>query len=288
MEKTVLKFTSILGIPLLIGGGNYRIFAFNKGGAVKLKEILQSENEADERLLKEQPDKLIIKYQGIIRIIVKKFIASQMFRPDDFDDVVQAVNEDILKKIGIIQKQYNGLALLKTYFSTIVRNSCLKIHEKMRKEMRTISLEEAHPVEEEKVTNDLEIAHDIKRLDRILQYSHKKRGRILLCCKLYFQIPIDREDIFGCFANCKENDVVFLLDRFEFNIKKKSSNEVYQIFTPILNKYENKNNTEDAMRRWTEIRIFELLKVLNASPNRSNYTKESLKILMEKYSSIQL
>jgi len=44
----------------------------------------------------------------------------------------------------------------------------------MRKEMRTISLEEAHPVEEEKVTNDLEIAHDIKRLDRILQYSHKK------------------------------------------------------------------------------------------------------------------
>jgi len=74
----------------------------------------------------------------------------------------------------------------------------------------------------------------------------------------------------------------FLLDRFEFNIKKKSSNEVYQIFTPILNKYENKNNTEDAMRRWTEIRIFELLKVLNASPNRSNYTKESLKILMEK------
>lgn len=130
------------------------------------------------RLLREEPDKLIAKYQQIIRIIVKKYISTKMFQPDDFDDIVQMVNEDILRKIGTMQRQYNGTALLKTYFSAIVRNSCLKIYQKQRREVKMLLIEEEDPVEEETVTNKLEINQELEKLGRILGYYHKKQGRV--------------------------------------------------------------------------------------------------------------
>lgn len=239
------------------------------------------------RLLHEHPDELIAKYQEIIRIIVKKYIATKMFRAGDFDDIVQMVNEDILRKIGTIQRQYNGTALLKTYFSAIVRNSCLKIYQKQCREVKMLLLEEEDPVEEETVTNKLEIDQDLQRLERILGYYQKKQGRVVLCTKLYFQIPIDRRDILGCFSDCSEEDIGRLLQYFEFGQERRTSKQVYHIITPILNRYERKNNTEDAVRRWTEDKIEAIIKLLNSAPRRSKYDKETLKILLERHSSIQ-
>jgi RNA polymerase sigma factor (sigma-70 family) len=255
-------------------------------GVVRLISIFRSENDADVRLLREEPDKLIAKYQEIIRIIVKKYIATKMFRPDDFDDIVQMVNEDILRKIGNIQRQYNGTALLKTYFSAIVRNSCLKIYEKKHREVRMLLLEDEDPVEEETITNGLEIEHDLERIERILSYFGKKQGRVILCAKLYFQIPIDRREILDCFSNCLEEDVKMLMDHFEFSQDRRTAKQVYHIITPILNRYEKKKNTEDAVRRWTVDKIEEIIKTLNSAPHRSEYDKETLKILLEKHSSI--
>ena len=248
-----------------------------------MKKEIHSENEIDERLLREKPGELVVKYQGIIKIIVKKFISSKMFQSDDFDDVVQQVNEDILRKVHLIQRGYNGTALLKTYFSAIVRNSCLKIREKKQKTAMMVPLEETHVLETEDFLDEFEIEYALKRLERVLTYFDRKRGKVVLCTKLYFQIPIDRGDIVGCFPRCSENDTAFMLEAFEPREVEMTAKEIYHIITPILNKYEEKENTDDAVRRWTEDRIQEVLSVLNTPPNGSNFNKESLKILMEKY-----
>ena len=240
----------------------------------------------DEQLLAEKPDELIIKYQEIIRIIVKKYITTKMFHAADFDDIVQMVNEDILKKIGNIQRNYNGKALLKTYFSAIVRNSCLKIYQKQCREIKMLSFEDGDSAEEETVTNQLEIEYDLKRIERILGYFEKKLGRVLLCAKLYFQIPIERKDIVRCFAVCSEEDVTMLLGYFSFSQEQRPLKQVYHIITPILNRYEGKNNTEDAVRRWTEDKIEEIITLLNSAPRCSKYDKETLKTLLDKYFSI--
>ena len=248
---------------------------------------MRDENLIDERLLAEEPDALIAKYQEIIKIIVKKFIASKMFHAADFEDIVQTVNEDIVKKIGAIQRNYNGKALLKTYFSAIVRNSCLKIYQKQCREMKMLSFEEGDSAEEGTVTNQLEIEYDLKRLERILGYYAKKLGRLLLCAKLYFQIPIERRDILHCFSGCSEEDITMLHGQFGFHQERRTLKQVYHIITPILNKYEGKSNTEDAVRRWTEDKFAEIIRLLNAVPHCSTYDKETLQILFEKYSSIQ-
>ncbi len=71
-------------------------------------------NQQDVKLLREQPRELIIKYQDIIHIIVKKYIASNMFLASEYEDIVQTVNEDLLSKSERIREQYNGMALLRT------------------------------------------------------------------------------------------------------------------------------------------------------------------------------
>jgi len=248
--------------------------------------MLRNENHQDVKLLREQPRELIILYQDIIQIIVKKYIASKMFYPSDFEDVVQAVNEDLLSKSERIRDQYNGIALLRTYFSAIVRNSCLKIYDKRKREIKVSPLGDEDPIVEETATMNLAIEYDLERLKRIFKYYHKKREKVILCVKLYFRLKINKEDVIACFPACSDEDTLSFLDHFGTHYEKIDSKEVYRIVTPLLNKYEGKNNTVDAVRNWTEVRIREIIQLLNGNKRESAYDKESLRILTEKYFSI--
>ena len=243
-------------------------------------------NQQDVKLLREQPRELIIEYQDIIQIIVKKYIISNMFHASDFEDIVQAVNEDLLSKAERIRDQYNGIALLKTYFSAIVRNSCLKIYDKKKREIRVSPLSDEDPIIEETATMNLAIEYDLERLKRIFKYYHKKRDKVILCVKLYFRLRMNKEDVMACFPACSEEDALAFLGHFGTHYEKIDSKDVYQIVTPLLNKYEGKNNTVDAVRNWSEVRIREIIQILNGNKSESSYDKESLKILAEKYFSI--
>jgi len=248
--------------------------------------MFRNGNQQDVKLLREQPRELIIKYQDIIQIIVKKYIAGRMFSPSDFEDVVQAVNEDLLGKSERIREQYNGMALLKTYFSAIVRNSCLKIYDKKKREIRGIPLSVEDPIIEETATRNLAIEIDLGRLKRIFKYFHKKREKVILCVKLYFRLRINKEDVIACFPACSEEDTLAFLGHFGTHYDEIESKEVYRIVTPLLNKYEGKSNTVDAVRNWSEVRVREIIQLLNGNKSESSYDKESLKILAEKYFSI--
>ena len=243
-------------------------------------------NQQDVKLLREQPRELIVRYQDIIQIIVKKYIASKMFHASDFEDVVQAVNEDLLRKSERIRDQYNGLALLRTYFSAIVRNSCLKIYDKRKREIRTSPLGDEDPIVEETATMNLAIGYDLERLKRIFKYYHKKRGKVILCVKLYFRLTMNKEDIIACFPACSEDDTLSFLGHFGTHYERIDSKDIYRIVTPLLNKYEEKSNTVDAVRNWSEVRIREIIQILNGNKGESSYDKESLKTLIEKYFSI--
>jgi DNA-directed RNA polymerase specialized sigma24 family protein len=246
----------------------------------------RNENEQDLKLLRERPRELIIEYQEIIHIIVKKYIASKMFSASDFEDVVQAVNEDLLNKSERIRDQYNGIALLRTYFSAIVRNSCLKIYEKKKKEIKVSLLGDEDPIVEETATMNLAIEYDLERLKRIFTYYYKKKEKVILCVKLYFRLRVTKEDVIACFPACSEEETLSFLDLFGTHYDNIDSKEVYRIVTPLLNKYEGKNNTVDAVRNWTEVRIREIIQLLNGNRRESSYDKESLRILTEKYFSI--
>ncbi len=133
---------------------------------------------------------------------------------------------------------------------------------------------------------NLAIEHDLERLKRIFNYYHKKRQKVVLCLKLYFRLRVSKEDVMTCFPSCSEGDILSFLSHFGVHYEKIESKEVYQIVTSLLNKYEGKSNTADAVRNWSEVRVREIIQLLNGSKNNSSYDKESLKILIEKYFSI--
>ena len=58
-----------------------------------------SHDELDITLLRADPNAFILQCQNIINIFVKKYIGSGMFNGDDKDDIVQSINEVLIKKI---------------------------------------------------------------------------------------------------------------------------------------------------------------------------------------------
>jgi hypothetical protein len=242
-----------------------------------------SENEDDVALLLHEPQSLILKYQEIIKIIVRKYISSGMFKPEDFEDTVQTINQLLIQKIPAIQKQYNGSSLLKTYFSAIVRNICLKKFEKDKRELPTTSLDELNLSSGEDITNRLEIEYHIKRFGSILRLYSKKEEKLVFHLKLYFRFSQTSENIKRYFTACSVEDERTLLNLFGGDYTSLSIQEIYKQITPFLNKYEGKSNTADSARRWIDSKVDEIITLLNGNPPQFKYDKEALKLLAERY-----
>ena len=66
-----------------------------------------TENDKDIALLHSDPHALILKYQETAKIIVKKYIPPGVFKPSDFEDVVQEVYAALFAKIPATIS-YNG------------------------------------------------------------------------------------------------------------------------------------------------------------------------------------
>jgi hypothetical protein len=63
--------------------------------------------------------------------------------------------------------------------------------------------------------------------------------------------------------------------------------EVYVLLTLIYNLLENKHNTNDAIRKWLEDRLDQIIVLLNRPPARSEFNRETLQYLTENCHSMQ-
>ncbi len=133
------------------------------------------ENSDDIRLLKENPKGLIVKYQSLINYIVCNYINNGFFNRYDKDDIVQNINESLLKKITKIQIQYNYKTKVKTYISVIIRNNCREI-------IRKVKLEIVHHKNIENLVfvvnepeNKLIIKQEFDKLDKIFTMFYRQR-----------------------------------------------------------------------------------------------------------------
>jgi hypothetical protein len=58
--------------------------------------------------------------------------------------------------------------------------------------------------------------------------------------------------------------------------------EIYGLLTPILNKSDGKESSDDAKRKWVDARIGEIVQLMNGKHGTNPYNKELLKILVER------
>ncbi len=246
-------------------------------------ELPDEENTRDLELLRNDPQGLILHYQPMISIIVRIYVGSGMFLPEEIDDVRQTVNEHLLRKIPQIQRQYNGTAFVRTYVSAIVRNICRKVRRAKRRIPVHVPLED--PPDTDNQSNKYSIEYARRLLQTILKlYNHRNRlPKVLLCLKLRFRIALNANDILSWFPSCPESDLSMMLEQFGGEYGDMLESEVYAKFSPVLNKAEGKDLRGDSIRKWIQARINEILELLNGTPKRASFDEDTLKILIEDF-----
>ena len=81
-------------------------------------------NKVEIKLLKKNPEKLLLEYQGMVWAIVRNQMMKGLIAYDEQDDLFQEIMKKLLERISRIQSQFNNSSQLRTYFSTIIRNIC--------------------------------------------------------------------------------------------------------------------------------------------------------------------
>lgn len=237
-------------------------------------------NDQDISLLREHPEKLLIRYQPVIRIIVKN-LAFQGYLPKrDINDLIQDVNRKLIERLPRIRDQYNYKSLFKTYFSVVIRNLCL---EEFRK-IRLVAEPQAEFYEQAASgtsADQLIIRQEYERLQRALRMFGRERHAIWILLRSFADMEVSPGDFLG-FEPEPGPD---LCNRLAVEVNgaiQSQKREKMEVLSTVFNQVERKPRTADALRKWSVSRLDELIVLMNGRPPRSAYTLEILCILLEK------
>jgi hypothetical protein len=219
----------------------------------------------------------------MVEAIVYKFVRTGMFSVESSADVIQTVNTELLERMPKIQSNYNGSTLVRTYVSAVIRNICLKLHQK-----RMFGNPVDPPVSDNlfapgESTDRYSVGQVVKTYWAIMQQFGRDLPKLNICLKLRFHICLERGDILLWDPRCNDDIVSQLLTRFGTIAVQLNEKETYAIVTPIFNALENKENSPDALRKWTNSRISEIVDILNNAIPTATFDEDSIRILVEDY-----
>ncbi len=245
-----------------------------------VRDILNLKN-----LLKNHPHSLILIY----RYLISKYIGSKHQKPEVKEDILQEIITRLLAdKISKIQNRYDfnfkKIPSFTSYLMVTVRNIHIDIiREGKNRMLKTVELTETN---QSPATNDFEpskaqffIEEELTKLHYILKMYHKSRLKIELSLKIKFRIPVGEEDVRQCFPGYTPQDESTLTRDFKFIKDKK----VFEIINPIYNRYENKKNKSDTIRKWIAVKIDEIITHLNRTHDYDVYDFNNISDLITLY-----
>lgn len=234
-------------------------------------------------LLQKDPPKLVEELQFLIISVVNKFVKSKAFTFENKEDIIQAINEQLLTdKIYKIQKHYNSTTKLTTYFTSTVINLCYDIIKMNSKRIDIDYFDENINNYTENCPNQhiiLVLKEEVKKLEKILLLFGKKRIKLLLFLKVNYEIKISIEDLVNFDSSFSEISD-YSIEQINSKIPKKNK---YEIIAEVLKSFSDEISSADSLRKWTDEKIKEIILLLNGKPPIASYDSETLGILVEKY-----
>jgi RNA polymerase sigma factor (sigma-70 family) len=241
---------------------------------------LKADNEIDVRLLREDPGKLLIRYQPVIRFIVRN-LAYQGYLPRrDIVDLTQDVNRKLVERMPRIRDQYTGKCLFRTYFCVVIRNLCLEEFRKVRlvAEPRAELYENTAP---EAASDPLVIRQEFERLQRALRLFGAESQPVWIVLRCFAGLPVTANDFSGLAGQTELADREHMAESVNQTLNLQKRDKI-EILATLLTPYFPRARTPEAFRKWTSSRLDELLSLMNGRPPKSAYTLEILYILLEK------
>lgn len=238
----------------------------------------------DITLLKNNKHEFILRCQRIIEFIVKHFVTSGMFPSDLFQDTVQSVNEELIKRLESIERNYNGSVLLTTYMNVVIRNICLRIHEQNRTRILLEPLTDDVESQNSDHLTTIMIQEEYRQLSLALRLFGAKREKIILCLKIYFRLSIPEQELRTYFTALSPDELAILQKRFSGNYDDTLEIDNFNEFAPFINRQEQNATSGGSLRRWTLEYLSRIIALMNGNPPVKAHTKDTIKILLEQLS----
>ncbi len=232
-------------------------------------------------LLRSDRNEFVLRCQVIIEMNVKHYISTGMFDSEHARDIMQSVNEELIKRLPGIERNFDGSVRFVTYLSVVIRNICIRIRQKDDNAIATIPLSSSAGKFDADNEHRLLIEDEVHRLRLALRLFHSNRYKLLICMKVYFRIPVTLTEFSNCFPELKGDDREQRLTTLMTMLENGTNKELFTYLLALFNPPEREKLSSDSFRRWTEDNIRRILILLNGDPPTRAHTKETLKILLE-------
>ena len=244
----------------------------------------QASQEREVELLHNDPGALVVLYQDMVGIVVWNAIQRGMFPPSEREELIAAVTAKLLELFPRLRRTYNGTSLLRTYVSAIVINLLNRMAREQKRTKRSLP-----PVESGAEDPALELAgHDIdvfvRRLDTILGLFAQLTSKLVVILKCYYRIALDTAEVMSWYPRCDAFSRDQILSLSRSSGKTVPHGELFAALALIVGEAEGRRVSADSLRKWTDHRIAEILRLLNGNPPRSAFDRKSLGELLERLS----
>lgn len=220
----------------------------------------------------------------MIESVVCRFISRGFFDNEEKMDVVQHINEQMLKsKLDRIKQHFNGSVYLTTYFSKVVYNACLELA-RSRKNKPHILGEETlvhHDSNQRSASDNMAIQDELRRFEGLLRSLGKKRRKVELSLKLMARVVLTDSDLKPYLSSDTKSDWQNASKILYHPYDKMTDKEVFALVIPLFNAEEGKNNTPDSVRRWIQMQMDRMVLLLNGNPPTAAHSRDSVLALVQ-------
>lgn len=238
-----------------------------------------------ERLLKEDPYTVVMMHRSLI----EKFVSLRHLAYEEWEDIIQEIFIRLLSdKIYKIQKQYDfeyeGRSSFTSYFMVTVRNIYMDMVKSPNSRSQSVDLgkdisEIKFAIMQLDFTDIIVLRAEIKKLQAILALYHKIRPKLELVLKLKFRIDVNDTNIKSSFPNYDRNALEVLTR--DYRLEK--DGDVWEQVQVVFNRLEKTEYKSDSLRRWVNVKVKEVINLMNRTLNRSAYDESVLETLLNLY-----
>jgi RNA polymerase sigma factor (sigma-70 family) len=231
--------------------------------------------------------KLLVQFDSLIRVVSKKFAASNKLHPFTEEDLYQYITLRLMENLPAIRFNYKGNAKVKTYLAAVLRNYA---HEFIRKNklqlLPSISLNKfgSIPYEEiQEATIKWDKRAELERIKRIMILFGNKQGKIEFVLKGFCRMPLSEVELNPFREKHHDFEWIKELIRKLNSYQKPTDKDIISLLNQLFNHLDGKNNGDEAMRKWIDRTLNEIIELLNSSKDKRFYNKDGLTALLTIY-----
>ncbi len=240
-----------------------------------------TENEKDIQLLQLDPDALILKYQGSVRSAVERYVWLGMFSRAEAEDTIQNVNEELLRRVPTILRNYDQRSLFVTYFLAVIRNICLTLHKESKMQYQPLGGADLEDSSANQVFDRLAIGEALAGLREVIELYHHDKPRLIILLRIYFRLPLDEKTVLSAYPDCPIEEISKVLESLGEDVALKEERELLELVAPFLNSMEGKSTSSGGYRHWIGEKVREILPLLRVRLGVPGFDLDALGLLFE-------